>query len=29
MSLVGPRPERPPFVQQFKERIPQYMLRTG
>jgi Undecaprenyl-phosphate glucose phosphotransferase len=27
MSLVGPRPERPPFVQQFKERIPQYMLR--
>lgn len=27
MSLVGPRPERPPFVQQFKEKIPQYMLR--
>jgi len=27
MSLVGPRPERPPFVQQFKERIPQYMMR--
>jgi len=27
MSLVGPRPERPPFVQQFRERIPQYMLR--
>jgi Undecaprenyl-phosphate glucose phosphotransferase len=27
MSLIGPRPERPPFVQQFKERIPQYMLR--
>ena len=27
MSLVGPRPERPPFVQQFKDRIPQYMLR--
>jgi Undecaprenyl-phosphate glucose phosphotransferase len=27
MSLVGPRPERPPFVQQFKGRIPQYMLR--
>jgi Undecaprenyl-phosphate glucose phosphotransferase len=27
MSLVGPRPERPPFVRQFKERIPQYMLR--
>ncbi len=27
MSLVGPRPERPPFVQAFRERIPQYMLR--
>jgi Undecaprenyl-phosphate glucose phosphotransferase len=27
MSLVGPRPERPPFVREFKERIPQYMLR--
>ena len=27
MSLVGPRPERPPFVQQFKQRIPQYMVR--
>lgn len=27
MSLVGPRPERPPFVQEFKARIPQYMLR--
>jgi Undecaprenyl-phosphate glucose phosphotransferase len=27
MSLVGPRPERPPFVKQFKERIPQYMIR--
>jgi Undecaprenyl-phosphate glucose phosphotransferase len=27
MSLVGPRPERPYFVQQFKQRIPQYMLR--
>jgi exopolysaccharide biosynthesis polyprenyl glycosylphosphotransferase len=27
MSLVGPRPERPNFVQKFKERIPQYMLR--
>jgi Undecaprenyl-phosphate glucose phosphotransferase len=27
MSLVGPRPERPPFVQEFKEKIPQYMLR--
>jgi len=27
MSLVGPRPERPEFVTQFKERVPQYMLR--
>ncbi len=27
MSLVGPRPERPPFVAQFRERIPQYMRR--
>jgi Undecaprenyl-phosphate glucose phosphotransferase len=27
MSIVGPRPERPPFVQQFKHKIPQYMLR--
>jgi Undecaprenyl-phosphate glucose phosphotransferase len=27
MSLVGPRPERPPFVAQFKEKIPQYMQR--
>jgi Undecaprenyl-phosphate glucose phosphotransferase len=27
MSLVGPRPERPTFVQEFKKRIPQYMLR--
>ncbi len=27
MSLVGPRPERPFFVHQFKERVPQYMLR--
>jgi Undecaprenyl-phosphate glucose phosphotransferase len=27
MSIVGPRPERPHFVQQFKDRIPQYMLR--
>jgi Undecaprenyl-phosphate glucose phosphotransferase len=27
MSLVGPRPERPPFVLEFKRRIPQYMLR--
>ena len=27
MSLVGPRPERPFFVNYFKEQIPQYMLR--
>jgi Undecaprenyl-phosphate glucose phosphotransferase len=27
MSMVGPRPERPYFVEQFKHRIPQYMLR--
>jgi exopolysaccharide biosynthesis polyprenyl glycosylphosphotransferase len=27
MSLVGPRPERPTFVQEFKHKVPQYMLR--
>ncbi len=27
MSIVGPRPERPAFVREFKARIPQYMLR--
>lgn len=27
MSLVGPRPERPIFVHQFKKDIPHYMLR--
>jgi|PersoiStandDraft_1058852.scaffolds.fasta_scaffold06247_4 exopolysaccharide biosynthesis polyprenyl glycosylphosphotransferase len=27
MSLVGPRPERPEFVAEFKDRFPQYMLR--
>jgi Undecaprenyl-phosphate glucose phosphotransferase len=27
MSLVGPRPERPDFVKEFKDRIPLYMLR--
>ncbi len=27
MSLVGPRPERPYFVKQFKQQYPQYMLR--
>ncbi len=27
MSLIGPRPERPAFVREFAERIPNYMLR--
>ena len=27
LSLVGPRPERPEFVEQFKDEIPRYMLR--
>ncbi|MCD6384564.1 undecaprenyl-phosphate glucose phosphotransferase [Candidatus Sumerlaeota bacterium] len=27
MSLVGPRPERPHFVKQFREMLPDYMLR--
>ena len=27
MSLVGPRPERPVFIEQFKSQIPHYMLR--
>jgi Undecaprenyl-phosphate glucose phosphotransferase len=27
MSLVGPRPERPVFVRQFRQEIPGYMLR--
>jgi len=27
MSLVGPRPERPYFVEEFRNRIPSYMLR--
>jgi exopolysaccharide biosynthesis polyprenyl glycosylphosphotransferase len=27
MSLVGPRPERPVWVQEFKQRIPRYMER--
>ena len=27
MSFVGPRPERPVFVDQFREKIPRYMLR--
>jgi exopolysaccharide biosynthesis polyprenyl glycosylphosphotransferase len=29
MSLVGPRPERPEFVQQLGEQIPLFGLRTG
>lgn len=27
MSIVGPRPERPYFIQQFRSKIPKYMLR--
>lgn len=27
MSLVGPRPERPLFVERFKEEIPRYMIK--
>lgn len=27
MSLVGPRPERPFFVEKFKEEIPRYMVK--
>ena len=27
MSVVGPRPERPVFIEQFRERVPRYMLR--
>lgn len=27
MSLVGPRPERPVFIQEFKQQIPRYHLR--
>jgi Undecaprenyl-phosphate glucose phosphotransferase len=27
MSLVGPRPERPSFVEEFRRRVPRYMLR--
>jgi Undecaprenyl-phosphate glucose phosphotransferase len=27
MSLVGPRPERPSFVEEFRRRVPGYMLR--
>jgi exopolysaccharide biosynthesis polyprenyl glycosylphosphotransferase len=27
MSLVGPRPERPELIEQFKHKVPKYMLR--
>ncbi len=27
MSLIGPRPERPPFVQELREEIPYYDVR--
>lgn len=27
MSIVGPRPERPYFVEQFKETVPRYMIK--
>lgn len=27
MSLIGPRPERPAFVEKFKEEIPKYMIK--
>ena len=27
MSLVGPRPERPVFIEQFRREVPGYMLR--
>ena len=27
MSIVGPRPERPVFIKEFRQRIPRYMLR--
>lgn len=27
MSLIGPRPERPEFVKDFRDKIPKYMLR--
>jgi len=27
MSLVGPRPERPVFIREFRQNIPKYMLR--
>ena len=27
MSLIGPRPERPQFVEKFREEIPRYMIK--
>jgi exopolysaccharide biosynthesis polyprenyl glycosylphosphotransferase len=27
MSIVGPRPERPVFIEEFRKKIPNYMLR--
>ena len=27
MSLVGPRPERPQYVEKFREEIPRYMIK--
>ena len=27
MSIVGPRPERPVFIDEFKKSVPRYMLR--
>ena len=27
MSIVGPRPERPVFIEEFRRKIPSYMLR--
>ncbi|MBM4297408.1 MAG: exopolysaccharide biosynthesis polyprenyl glycosylphosphotransferase [Deltaproteobacteria bacterium] len=27
MSLVGPRPERPPMIEEFRKTVPKYMLR--
>lgn len=27
MSIVGPRPERPIFIEEFRKRVPRYMLR--
>ena len=27
MSLIGPRPERPQFVEKFREEIPRYMVK--